>query len=101
MRFMTETSERMSRVDTAWLRMDSEHNLMMIVGEVGVSIVSYVGGVQFGLTTDSQRCPAPQKIIERFAPEFETLLLLTLMLQWAIEASNRSGFGPWTPVSMA
>jgi len=24
--------ERMTRVDTAWLRMDSEHNLMMIVG---------------------------------------------------------------------
>jgi Wax ester synthase-like Acyl-CoA acyltransferase domain len=29
---MTETSVRMSRVDTAWLRMDREHNLMMIVG---------------------------------------------------------------------
>ena len=25
-------SERMSRVDTAWLRMDTEANLMMIVG---------------------------------------------------------------------
>jgi len=25
-------SERMSRVDTAWLRMDNEVNLMMIVG---------------------------------------------------------------------
>ncbi|HJV94522.1 MAG TPA: wax ester/triacylglycerol synthase family O-acyltransferase [Albitalea sp.] len=66
---------------------------------VGVSIVSYVGGVQFGLITDSQRCPDPQKIIERFAPEFETLLLLTLMLPWAIEASTRSGAGPWTPPS--
>ncbi len=49
---------------------------------VGVSIVSYMGGVQFGLITDSQRCPDPQKIIERFAPEFEALLLLTLMLPW-------------------
>ena len=29
---MTETSVRMSRVDTAWLRMDSPTNLMMIVG---------------------------------------------------------------------
>src|ERR1035438_8154125 len=29
---MTETSERMSRVDTAWLRMDNDANLMMIVG---------------------------------------------------------------------
>jgi hypothetical protein len=26
------TSERMSRVDTAWLRMDTDANLMMIVG---------------------------------------------------------------------
>jgi WS/DGAT/MGAT family acyltransferase len=63
---------------------------------VGVSIVSYVGGVQFGLITDSQRCPDPRRIIERFAPEFETLLLHTLMLPWAVEASSRTGAGPWT-----
>jgi diacylglycerol O-acyltransferase / wax synthase len=63
---------------------------------VGVSIVSYVGGVQFGLITDSQRCPDPHRIIERFAPEFETLLLHTLMLPWAVEASSRTGAGPWT-----
>ena len=62
---------------------------------IGVSIVSYVGGVQFGLITDSQRCPDPHKIIERFEPEFETLLLHTLMLPWAVEASSRSGAGPW------
>ena len=61
---------------------------------VGVSIVSYVGGVQFGLITDSQRCPDPQKIIERFAPEFEALLLLALMLPWAVEASARSAAAP-------
>ena len=29
---MHETAERMSRVDTAWLRMDNDVNLMMIVG---------------------------------------------------------------------
>jgi WS/DGAT/MGAT family acyltransferase len=55
---------------------------------VGVSIVSYAGGVQFGLITDSQRCPDPQKIIDSFAPEFESLLLLTLMLPWVMEASR-------------
>jgi len=55
---------------------------------VGVSIVSYAGGVQFGLITDSRRCPDPQKIIDRFAPEFEKLLLLTLMLPWANAASG-------------
>lgn len=49
---------------------------------VGVSILSYGGGVQFGLITDAQLCPEPQKIIERFAPEFQKLLLVTLMLPW-------------------
>ena len=29
---MAAVSERMSRVDTAWLRMDNDVNLMMIVG---------------------------------------------------------------------
>ncbi|HSC62305.1 MAG TPA: wax ester/triacylglycerol synthase family O-acyltransferase [Caldimonas sp.] len=55
---------------------------------VGVSIVSYAGGVQFGLITDRRRCPDPQRIIDRFAPEFEKLLLLTLMLPWANEVSR-------------
>src|SRR5579862_2781704 len=30
--FLSANVERMSRVDTAWLRMDTEANLMMIVG---------------------------------------------------------------------
>ncbi|MEN9418451.1 MAG: hypothetical protein RI988_2071, partial [Pseudomonadota bacterium] len=50
---------------------------------VGVSILSYAGGVQFGLMTDEQRCADPQAIIEQFAPEFEILLLATMMLPWA------------------
>jgi len=50
---------------------------------VGVSILTYGGGVQFGLITDAKLCPDPQKIIDRFEPEFEKLLLLTLMLPWA------------------
>jgi WS/DGAT/MGAT family acyltransferase len=62
---------------------------------MGVSIVSYAGGVQFGLITDSQRCPDPQKIIDKFAPEFESLLLLTLMLPWVIEASRLAAPLPW------
>jgi diacylglycerol O-acyltransferase / wax synthase len=49
---------------------------------VGVSILSYGGGVQFGLITDAQMCPDPHKIIERFEPEFQRLLLVTLMLPW-------------------
>ena len=49
---------------------------------VGVSILSYAGGVQFGLITDRKLCPDPQAIIARFAPEFEKLLLVTMMLPW-------------------
>ena len=49
---------------------------------VGVSILRYGGGVQFGLITDAGLCPEPQQIIDRFEPEFEQLTLLTLMLPW-------------------
>jgi WS/DGAT/MGAT family acyltransferase len=50
---------------------------------VGVSILSYGGGVQFGLITDAGLCPDPQDIIDRFEPEFHKLTWLTLMLPWA------------------
>ena len=50
---------------------------------VGVSILSYGGGVQFGLITDEALCPEPQGIIDRFEPEFHKLLWLSLMLPWA------------------
>ena len=47
-----------------------------------MSILSYGGGVQFGLATDQALCPDPEAIIDRFEPEFEKLLLLTMMLPW-------------------
>ncbi len=49
---------------------------------MGVSILTYAGKVQFGLITDAKLCPDPEAIIAQFAPEFEKLLLLTLMLPW-------------------
>lgn len=49
---------------------------------LGVSILSYGGGVQFGVISDSELCPEPQKIIDQFEPEFAKLTLLTLMLPW-------------------
>jgi WS/DGAT/MGAT family acyltransferase len=52
---------------------------------VGVSILSYGGGVQFGLITDEKLCPEPQQIIDRFEPQFEQLTWLTMMLPWAGE----------------
>ncbi len=49
---------------------------------MGVSILSYAGGVQFGLITDARMCPDPEAIIERFRPEFEKMLWLALMSPW-------------------
>ena len=49
---------------------------------LGVSILSYGGGVQFGVISDAILCPDPQKIIDGFEPEFAKLSLLTLMLPW-------------------
>jgi len=54
---------------------------------VGVSILSYGGGVQFGLITDEALCPEPQRIIDCFEPEFEQLLYLSLMLPWGEDAA--------------
>jgi diacylglycerol O-acyltransferase len=49
---------------------------------LGVSILSYGGGVQFGVIGDTLLCPEPQKIIDEFEPEFARLSLVTLMLPW-------------------
>jgi WS/DGAT/MGAT family acyltransferase len=49
---------------------------------LGVSILSYGGGVQFGVVSDSTLCPDPQKIIDQFEPEFAKLSMVTLMLPW-------------------
>lgn len=49
---------------------------------LGVSILSYGGGVQFGVISDATLCPEPQAIIDQFEPEFAKLSLLTLMLPW-------------------
>ncbi|MEO7129200.1 MAG: wax ester/triacylglycerol synthase family O-acyltransferase [Rhodoferax sp.] len=49
---------------------------------LGVSILSYGGGVQFGVITDSTLCPDPQAIIDEFEPEFAKLAMVTLMLPW-------------------
>jgi len=57
---------------------------------VGVSILSYDGGVQFGLITDRNLCADPQRVIDRFQPEFEMLAIALCMLPWdqAIDADD-------------
>ncbi len=49
---------------------------------LGVSILSYGGGVQFGVITDTVLCPEPQAIIDEFEPEFVKLSWITMMLPW-------------------
>lgn len=49
---------------------------------MGVSILSYDGQVQFGLITDAGLVPDPERVIERFRPEFEKLLYIVLMEPW-------------------
>jgi WS/DGAT/MGAT family acyltransferase len=53
---------------------------------MGVSILTYAGRVQFGLITDTGLCPDPEAIIANFAPEFEKLLMLSLMMPWERDA---------------
>ncbi len=57
---------------------------------IGVSILSYDGGVQFGLITDHALCATPQQIIDRFEPEFEKLVHALCMLPWgqAVDAAG-------------
>jgi hypothetical protein len=49
---------------------------------MGVSILSYNSQVQFGLITDRALCPDPERVIAKFAPEFDKLVLTTLMAPW-------------------
>lgn len=49
---------------------------------MGISILSYDGQVHFGLITDAKLVADPEQIIDRFAGEFEKLLLLALMEDW-------------------
>jgi diacylglycerol O-acyltransferase len=51
---------------------------------VGVSIISYNGAVQFGVITDRGLCPDPERVVARFGPEFEKLVLTTLMMPWPL-----------------
>ena len=57
---------------------------------MGVSILSYNNEVQFGLVTDRKLCSDPDHVIERFAPEFEKLVLATLLSPWPWDTPPRA-----------
>jgi hypothetical protein len=67
---------------------------------IGVSILSYAGGVQFGLIADKRLCDDPQRIIDRFEPEFEKLVLTLCMLPWE-GAVDADGAESWLFPSVA
>lgn len=46
---------------------------------MGLSILTYNGKVQFGLITDEGLVPDPETVIDKFADEFEKLVMMTLM----------------------
>jgi WS/DGAT/MGAT family acyltransferase len=49
---------------------------------VGVSILSYNGGVQIGVIADKKLCPNPQEICDRLGPEFDKLALGVMLNPW-------------------
>ena len=49
---------------------------------IGISIMSYNNRVHFGLIADAKLVPDPDAVIQRFGPEFEKLLYLSLMGNW-------------------
>jgi WS/DGAT/MGAT family acyltransferase len=49
---------------------------------VGLSILSYNGNVHFGLIGDAKRVRDPDAVVQRFAAEFEKLMLIALMEDW-------------------
>ena len=59
---------------------------------LGVSIISYGGGLQFGVITGKSLCPDPKHIIDKFVPEFAKLSVVTLMLPWADQKTHADGF---------
>ena len=51
---------------------------------MGVSILSYNHEVQFGVITDKRLVPDPERIVGRFAEEFQKLMMLVLMGPWEL-----------------
>ena len=59
---------------------------------MGVSILSYAGGVQFGLITDRKLCPDPQAVISQFEPEFEKLMTALMWLEKGYVGADSGAF---------
>ena len=62
---------------------------------MGLSILTYNGKVHFGLITDAGLVPDPENVINKFAEEFEKLVMQTLMGPYGpeYEADLEKAFG--------
>ena len=49
---------------------------------MGISVLSYDAGLQFGIVTDSHLIGDPDNIAQRFSRQFEQLLWVTLLSDW-------------------
>ena len=49
---------------------------------LGISILSYDGGVQFGIVTDRNLIADPEPVAQLFSRQFEHLLLIALLGAW-------------------
>jgi WS/DGAT/MGAT family acyltransferase len=68
---------------------------------MGISILSYDGRIQFGAITDAGLVPDPDRIVGRFADEFDKLVWITLMSPWGEQAIDEvtSEAGPSRPTA--
>lgn len=68
---------------------------------MGISILSYDGRIQFGAMTDAGLVPDPERIVGRFADEFDKLVWITLMSPWGEPAMDEvtSTAGPSRPTA--
>ena len=79
----------LSQEGRLFLYMPLQHSERAADQRLGVELVSALGDEEW-----TRIALAHQRIIDRFAPEFEKLLLLTLMLPWANEVGRLAAPAP-------
>jgi diacylglycerol O-acyltransferase len=60
---------------------------------LGISIISYAGGVMLGVATDAGLVPDPERIVEAFKTEFETMRHLASPRSGEVARPSRAGGG--------
>lgn len=66
---------------------------------LGISVLTYAGEVQFGIIADRGLIPVPHEIVDGFGPEFERLVLLTVLGAMHLRRPARSSSARTAPAS--